>query len=102
MMHFRYSPLDNIAKMSVVDIIVLLSDCSLGSFFQFILPVSNGVQFSYALDRRRMKTYTLTKESFDNTAITLFSSFGCKPILLAKSSSLRLRVWKEPRMKRWF
>lgn len=37
------------------------------------------------------ETHILTKQSFDSTAMTLFSSLGCNPILPAKSSSLRLR-----------
>lgn len=36
-------------------------------------------------------TYTLTRQSLLSTAMTLFNSFGWRPILPARSSSLRLK-----------
>ncbi len=100
MPHFRYPPLDDIAKVFVVDIIILFSNAPLGAFFQLILAVSIDV-YKYNQLRKKPKwqgaralhiktTYTLTSESFDRTAITLLSSFGWRPILPASSSSFKL------------
>lgn len=38
--HLGDSPLDNIAEMLVIDVIVLLSHRSLGTFFEFVLTVA--------------------------------------------------------------
>lgn len=37
-------------------------------------------------------TYTLTRQSFASTAMTLFNSFGWRPIRPARSSSFRLQT----------
>lgn len=40
--HPSYAPLDDIAEVLVVDVVVLLSDRPLGTFLQLILPVTGG------------------------------------------------------------
>lgn len=47
---------------------------------------------------RQNETHIFTNESFDNTAMTLFSSLGWSPIRPAKSSSLRLQ-WHQKRQE---
>lgn len=103
MSHFRYPPLYNIAEMLVVEVVVLSSDSALRTLFELILSVaSHGRGWSSAKPPTKRKmlsrhaiqqdTNIFTKESFDSTAMTLFSSLGWRPILPARSSSLRLRT----------
>lgn len=41
MTHLRDPPFDDVAKVFVVDVIVLLPDASLSTFFQLILTISD-------------------------------------------------------------
>lgn len=40
MSHLCYSPLDDIAKMLIIDVVVLLSNTTLGALFEFILAIA--------------------------------------------------------------
>lgn len=82
--------------MLIVDVIVLLSNTALRTLLELVLTVS-GIEKKksvHKMDEHKnivYITYILTSESFDKTAITLFNSLGWRPILPAKSSSLRLQ-----------
>jgi len=43
--HFRHTPLDDIAKVLVVDIVVLSTDRTLCALFEFVLAVSAWSEF---------------------------------------------------------
>jgi hypothetical protein len=75
--HFSDPPFDDVAEVFVIDVIVLLSDTPLSSFFQLILTISILILLLLEMVLKEWKrTYTVTSESFESTAITLLSSFG--------------------------
>jgi hypothetical protein len=88
--HLRHTPLDHITKVLVVDVVVLLPNGSLSTLSEFILSITvSNMRYEgnvWPLD----KTNILTRQSFARAAMILLSSLGCRPILPAKSSSLRL------------
>jgi len=93
--HLANFPLDDIAKVLVVDVVVLFADRTLCALLELVLPITKAEkkQLTKRCQRKNKRgTYTFTRESLDRTAMTLFNSFGCNPILPARSSSLRLEA----------
>ena len=93
MPHLCDSPLDHVAEVLIVDVVVLFPNRPLSPFFEFVLTVTVQEGHSERYGNPALKqTHILTRQSLDSTAMTLFSSLGCRPILPARSSSLRLRT----------
>jgi hypothetical protein len=79
MHHPRDPPLDNVAKVLIIDIIILPANRPLCSFLQLILSISEGptgLSSAKWSDRKIKNAYTLTRQSLLSTAMILFSSFG--------------------------
>ena len=75
--HFCHTPLDDIAKVLVVDIVVLSADRTLCALFELVLAVSvwSELAVSDSFGRGR-RTYVLTRPALSRTVTNFVSSFS--------------------------
>jgi hypothetical protein len=80
--HLRNSPFHDVAEMFIVDVVVLLSNRPLSTFLEFVLTVTarlpirtNRLDSARDEKAKKLSAHTLTRQSFDRTAMSLLSSF---------------------------